>query len=81
MGVPRPEQARAFGETAHDPCSRACGDSGRGTEMIGMRVGNDDLFHVAEAETGGGQPAASSSIEPAWSVPGSISVTGGSTSR
>ena len=55
LGVARPEQARAFGQTAHDPCARASGDSGRGTEMVGVRVGNDDLFHVAEAQTAGGQ--------------------------
>src|SRR5664279_4791134 len=55
LGVPRAEQARDFGQTAHDPSARASGDHGRGPEMIGVGVGDDDLFYVAEAEAPGAQ--------------------------
>src|SRR4051794_32319638 len=75
------QQARALAETAHDPCARASGDSGRRTEMIGVRVRDDDLFHVAKPRPLEASTAASSSIEPACSVPGSTTVTGGSTGR
>jgi hypothetical protein len=49
--------------------------------MIGVRVRDDDLFHVAEAETAGGQHSRQLVDRARLQGAGSTTVTGGSTSR